>query len=136
MSDSLFWLPTMPHFPEAACKEIEDPEIFFHTKRKEIEMVIDEVRDLCFSCPHQQACVDFALDEEIEFGIWGGFTASQRKRMRPKKIVRHRSDLGQKAFTLRQEGATFREIAAQLECTVSAAQKAVNRFTEEGMGTR
>lgn len=131
MSDSPFWLPTMPHFPEAACKDIEDTEIFFHTKTKEIEKVIDQVRDLCFSCPHQQACVDFAIDEEIEYGIWGGYTASQRKRMKPKKIVKHRSDLGQKAFAMREEGSTFREIAIALECTVSAAQKAVNRYTEE-----
>jgi hypothetical protein len=132
MSDSPFWLPTMPHFPEAACADIEDTEIFFQTKTKEIEKVIDQVRELCFSCPHQKACVEYAIDEEIEYGIWGGYTASQRKRMKPKKIVKHRSDLGQKAFSMREAGATFREIATELDCTVSAAQKAVNRFTMEG----
>jgi WhiB family redox-sensing transcriptional regulator len=121
----------MPNFPEAACKDIADQEIFFQTKRTSTDQAINEARQICLSCVHRQECSDFAVEEEIEFGMWGGLTAAERRKITPRKSVKHRSDLGARAFKLRQLGLTYREIAIQLDCTVSAAQKATTRYTED-----
>lgn len=37
---------------------------------------------LCRACPVQQQCLEFALSTNQEFGIWGGTSEEQRRRMR------------------------------------------------------
>lgn len=39
-------------------------------------------RKLCSQCPAQQACLDFALEHDEAYGIWGGLTALQRAALR------------------------------------------------------
>jgi hypothetical protein len=44
---------------------------------------VDEVqraRRICNNCPVQMACLEAAIVNREEFGIWGGSTAGQRKR--------------------------------------------------------
>ena len=36
---------------------------------------------LCHTCPLQQPCLDYALAYDVQ-GVWGGTTASQRRRLR------------------------------------------------------
>lgn len=38
-----------------------------------------EARGFCFACPVRTECLAHALDERIEFGIWGGMTERQRR---------------------------------------------------------
>ena len=59
----------------ASCKDM-DSEIFFslHTKQEAVAV--------CQTCPVNNCCLDYALEFESEFGIWGGFTARQRVRYR------------------------------------------------------
>jgi WhiB family redox-sensing transcriptional regulator len=39
------------------------------------------VRQLCNDCPVRTACLAEALDNRIEYGVWGGATESERRRM-------------------------------------------------------
>jgi WhiB family transcriptional regulator, redox-sensing transcriptional regulator len=46
----------------------------------------DDVRGkVCARCPIKQACLDYAIDNEEQYGIWGGMTPRQRL-----KIIRQR----------------------------------------------
>ena len=38
-----------------------------------------EARGFCFACPVRTECLAHALDERIEFGIWGGMTERERR---------------------------------------------------------
>ena len=38
-----------------------------------------EARGFCRSCPVRTECLAYALDERIEFGVWGGMTERQRR---------------------------------------------------------
>ena len=38
-------------------------------------------RNVCFSCPVMQECLDYALHNRVE-GIWGGTTEQERKKYR------------------------------------------------------
>lgn len=68
---------------EASCKGM-DTDLFFldqfgqaaNTERLKI------VRPLCKECPVRQQCLDYAVDNAIDIGIWGGLTGRERRRYR------------------------------------------------------
>lgn len=61
----------------ALCAET-DPEAFFPEKGESSH----EGKRICESCPLQQACLQYALENNEEFGIWGGLSSTERKRIR------------------------------------------------------
>jgi WhiB family redox-sensing transcriptional regulator len=38
-----------------------------------------EVRGFCRACPVRTECLAHALDERVEFGVWGGMTERERR---------------------------------------------------------
>lgn len=67
------WMNTTP------CAQI-DPELWFPKERDNVTASV--AREVCFSCRHRLACLDYALDTNEPDGIWGGKTPGQRQRMR------------------------------------------------------
>lgn len=55
----------------------EADKLFFSESPKRQALAIS----MCNSCPAKSACLDFALDNEIEYGIFGGTTNIERKAM-------------------------------------------------------
>lgn len=64
----------------AACKDKETAK-FFPSKWDEF-YVVD---NFCKTCPVRLECLSFALDNKIEFGIWGGHNTKSRKRILKKR---------------------------------------------------
>ena len=58
-----------------------DPELFFEEVQGSDN---PEARAVCRNCPVMVQCLQFALDNEEEFGIWGGLTPRGRNRFRKK----------------------------------------------------
>lgn len=94
---------TIPEFitnDTPACSTV-DPELFFP---QEVEIAPNKVvskytnlskaKEVCASCPLALQCLEFAL-KNVEIGIWGGTTESQRESLRKK----HRITLNRKAPT-------------------------------------
>ena len=54
-----------------------DPELFFSDNIADI----NQAREICISCPLMAKCLDYATFAE-EFGVWGGTTAGERKKLR------------------------------------------------------
>ena len=46
-------------------------------------------RQVCFGCPVRAQCLAEALDNQIEWGVWGGKTERERR-----LILRRRPDVG------------------------------------------
>ena len=46
----------------------------------------DEARTYCDRCPVREDCLDYALANGEQFGIWGGLTLSQRLQVRRARI--------------------------------------------------
>jgi len=40
-----------------------------------------EAREFCRTCPVRTECLAHALDQRIEFGVWGGTTERERRAM-------------------------------------------------------
>jgi len=68
--------PPVAAFPDRACAG-EDPEIFFPGPLGSSR----EAVDVCRRCPHRQLCLDWALDTEQRFGVWGATTPEERLRI-------------------------------------------------------
>jgi WhiB family redox-sensing transcriptional regulator len=64
---------------EALCRG-SSPELFFfeagQSKRKNYV-----VENYCKLCPVKQRCLDYALNNDIRFGVWGGLTQAERNRI-------------------------------------------------------
>jgi WhiB family transcriptional regulator, redox-sensing transcriptional regulator len=68
-------LDERPWAAYAACRSA-DPEIFFAgTDTASFEAV-----KICRSCPVQDQCLAWALDNRVRYGVWGGLTERQRRR--------------------------------------------------------
>lgn len=54
-----------------------DPEIFFPEKGGPVR----EAKRVCGGCPVKGECLAFALDNGERFGVWGGLSERERRRL-------------------------------------------------------
>ena len=60
----------------SACREA-DPTIFFASTRGDERAAVR----VCGTCTVRDECLEFALETRERFGVWGGATERERKRM-------------------------------------------------------
>ena len=133
MSESpLSFMTSTPDFPQAECASVENPDLFFPETKEELELSLPMLRKTCSLCVHQLDCLRYAVEEQIEFGIWGGTTPAERKAMTNKPKRRYVSNTGARVDQMRQRGMTFVQIARELDTTPGAAQAAHKRWKLRG----
>ena len=62
---------------EALCAET-DPEAFFPEKGGSTR----EAKRVCRACEVRIECLEYALSHDERFGIWGGFSERERRRLK------------------------------------------------------
>ena len=55
-----------------------DPEAFFPEKGGSTR----EAKRVCHSCDVRAECLDYALENDERFGIWGGLSERERRRLK------------------------------------------------------
>lgn len=65
-----------PWKQRAACLGV-DPELFFATRGDIVP--IRRARMVCAVCPVRAECLEYALRNEEEFGMWGGLSEKERR---------------------------------------------------------
>lgn len=63
---------------DAACKSAPNPDDFF----PENGPAPDDKLDLCRACPVRLQCLNYALENGIDDGLWGGMYGRARQRLR------------------------------------------------------
>ena len=124
----LDFIPLLPELPDAKCREIENPDIFFPESRAEERKSLQAIRKICDGCIERKECLDYALKQQIGYGIWAGFTAEERKKMVTK--TRQQSPIISRAKKIRDmaaEGAQPKEIAKVLNCEPWYVNQVLNR---------
>lgn len=59
----------------ARCR-VHEPEHFFVRGAAQSRRALR----ICAACPVRDECLRYAVENEVEFGIWGGMTERQRRR--------------------------------------------------------
>ena len=62
---------------QALCAQT-DPEAFFPEKGGSTR----EAKRVCRGCEVRAECLEFALDNDQEFGIWGGLSERERRKVK------------------------------------------------------
>lgn len=57
----------------AACRESRPDELFVRGAEQ------NKAKQLCKACPVRTECLAEALDNQIEWGVWGGMTERERR---------------------------------------------------------
>lgn len=65
-------------FLRARCNETQSDDLFIPGA------VQNQTKVICRSCPVWRECLSEALDNNIEFGVWGGATERQRRYLKRK----------------------------------------------------
>ena len=72
----------------AACKD-KDTDLFFPEDASKnpigVTIRVRAAKAICATCPVQDACYSYALDNNIYYGIWGGYAMSQAARRQRKR---------------------------------------------------
>jgi WhiB family redox-sensing transcriptional regulator len=42
---------------------------------------VDHARRICATCPVQERCLEYALEQRIDHGVWGGASERERRRI-------------------------------------------------------
>jgi WhiB family redox-sensing transcriptional regulator len=66
----------------AACRDVDPDELFVQGAAQ------NRVKTRCFGCLVRTQCLADALDNHVEFGVWGGMTERERR-----ALLRRRPDV-------------------------------------------
>jgi DNA invertase Pin-like site-specific DNA recombinase len=116
MIRTLQFLPFVPLFENAACAQIEDKNLFFPDGKSEETDRLPILRKICKGCIERKECLEYAIKEEIPYGIWGGKTPSERGQNLPRDEKKKRND---KVIRLRNQGISTDEIASKVGLRVT-----------------
>ena len=66
---------------QALCAQT-DPEAFFPEKGGSTR----EAKKVCLSCEVRVDCLEYALESDERFGIWGGLSERERRRLKKRTV--------------------------------------------------
>ncbi|AZA09833.1 Transcriptional regulator WhiB2 [Corynebacterium pseudopelargi] len=75
--DELFGAVEQEWQEQALCAQT-DPEAFFPEKGGSTR----EAKRICSACSVRDECLEFALEHDERFGIWGGLSERERRRLK------------------------------------------------------
>ncbi|MET9013955.1 WhiB family transcriptional regulator [Streptomyces olivaceoviridis] len=66
--------------PHGACHGMdpEDADATFFSLPRDHEAIAD-AKELCALCPVRRDCLNYALENDLKEGVWGGLTAAERR---------------------------------------------------------
>ena len=68
---------------ESALCSQTDPDAFFPERGS--TTTTQDALAVCANCEVVAECLEYALENDEQFGVWGGTTEHQRRRMRPRR---------------------------------------------------
>ncbi|MEU1125867.1 WhiB family transcriptional regulator [Streptomyces sp. NPDC005899] len=69
----------------AACREV-DPDLFFPIGSTGPALVqAEEAKAVCRQCPVREQCLDWALENAQDSGVWGGLDENERRALKRRR---------------------------------------------------
>jgi WhiB family redox-sensing transcriptional regulator len=69
---------------EGKCRELS-PEIFFPSDGIGVQVA----QRICAECPVAEQCLEYALAERVDHGVWGGKSERERRRILRRRRLAH-----------------------------------------------
>ncbi|MFB8028316.1 WhiB family transcriptional regulator [Streptomyces sp. NPDC056465] len=75
---------------QAACRE-EDPDLFFPIGSTGPALVqAEEAKAVCGTCPVREQCLEWAMENGQDAGVWGGMDENERRALKRRR-ARHQA---------------------------------------------
>jgi len=74
---------------QANCMGV-DPDLFFPERGASTR----EAKEVCRGCVVREDCLEYALANGEKFGIWGGLSERERRRIRRRRALERRTGAG------------------------------------------
>ena len=71
------FIEQLPWSTEAKCLNA-DPDVFFPEKGGSTR----EAKRICGECTVRAECLEYALEQDERFGIWGGMSERERRKLK------------------------------------------------------
>lgn len=122
-----------PRFNQAKCVgDVADS--FFPESKAELEKNLSLLQGLCHSCVHEKECLQYALDNEITHGFWGGKTSEERNQIaiaHPVEKKREASRL-EEVLHLQASGWSLEAIARSSSVSTASVRRLLDRARKKG----
>jgi hypothetical protein len=108
-----------PPFSEKAICAQTDPEAFFPEKGGSTR----PAKRICLGCEVRDACLQYALDHDERYGIWGGYSERERRRIKHgemKPAATQLQPFEAEKYT-RSDGHGYRGYKQGCKCTICKA---------------
>lgn len=73
---------TNPWMDSAQCATADADSSFSAAKARSVRRAVRETKKACSGCPMRSECLQHALVNDEKFGIWGGLSEGERRRLR------------------------------------------------------
>lgn len=128
---NLKFLLNAPSFPEAVCATLDDKDFFFPTERGIEADRLPQLKQLCGSCIHRKECLEYALKEQIPYGVWGGKSPKERVwALIPAVDQIATKGLAGQIKKHREKGLSAKEIAYTLNTSITYVNRIFKKIDE------
>jgi hypothetical protein len=125
------FFPEMPVFPEANCKDIINPNVFFPDSKAAEAKSLPIARLICGGCIHRKECLEYAKAQDIYHGIWGGLTPEERGRSEKKRDW-SAPNRAKKIRKLLMRGLAPETVAREVGVSVDYVKQVIRRARNKG----
>lgn len=123
-----------PKFPNALCAKLENKDYFFPDGKILEAERLPELQAICSICTHRKECLEYAIKEQIRFGIWGGTTGEMRRRLFKKQsLFVERKGKAKTVRKMYDEGSTPQHIASFLQVNLPYVKEMIRRYEKVKM---
>lgn len=127
-------LSDSPRFPNALCAKLENKDYFFPDGKILEAERLPELQTICSICTHRKECLEYAIKEQIRFGIWGGTTGEMRRRLFKKQsLFVERKGKAKTVRKMYDEGSTPQHIASFLQVNLPYVKEMIRRYEKVKM---
>ena len=123
------FLSDSPKFPNALCAKLENKDYFFPDGKILEAERLPELQAICSICTHRKECLEYAIKEQIRFGIWGGTTGEMRRRLFKKQsLFVERKGKAKTVRKMYDEGSSPQHIASFLQVNLPYVKEMIRRY--------
>ena len=122
-------------FKDANCVNV-DPEVFFADgKESEDKEQVKMAKRVCANCNFRKECLKFAIDNQCLYGVYGGLTGLERRRLARRKSQAPLNPTTEDVLFLKSLGYKNDIIAERMGISTSAVEMALSRHNRKAQAS-